>query len=73
MNLYLDLYIHYEGRQTDYNSKNTSHAFVAGFVLAILVTKSYILSRDPFMLKSTKFHAFRAVVPCENSSNFVLP
>ena len=37
-------------KKSDYNSKNTSHAFVAGFVLAILVKKSYILSRDPFML-----------------------
>ena len=38
-------------KKSDYNSKSTSHAFVAGFVLAIMVKKSYILSRDPFMLK----------------------
>ena len=38
-------------KKSDYNSKSTSHAFVAGFVLAILVKKSYILSRDPFMIK----------------------
>ena len=40
------------------NSKNTSHAFVAGFVLAILVKKSYILSRDPFMLKKYQVSCF---------------
>ena len=38
-------------KKSDYNSKNTGHAFVAGFVLAILMKNSYILSRDPFMLK----------------------
>ena len=38
-------------KRYDYNIKNTSKAFVAGFVLAILVKKSYILSRGPFMLK----------------------
>ena len=35
----------------NYNSKSTGHAFVAGFVLSILVKNSYILGRDPFMLK----------------------
>ena len=49
------------------NSKKSGHAFIAGFVLAILVINPYILSRDPFMLKSTKFHAFRAVVPYETN------
>ena len=29
-------------KKSDYNSKNTSHASVAGFVLSILVKKSYI-------------------------------
>ena len=29
-------------KKSDYNSKNTSHAFVAGSVLANLVKKSYI-------------------------------
>ena len=29
-------------KKSDYNSMNTSHASVAGFVLAILVKKSYI-------------------------------
>ena len=38
-------------KKSDYTSKNTSHAFVAGFFLAILVKKSCILGRDPFMLK----------------------
>ena len=38
-------------KKSDYNSKNASHAFVAGFVLAILVKKTYVLSMDPFMLK----------------------
>ena len=38
----------------------------------MLVKNSYILGKDPFMLKSTKIHAFRAVVPCENSTKFAL-
>ena len=41
-------------KNSDYNSKNISHAFVAGFVLAILVKKSSILSRDSVMLKKFK-------------------
>ena len=45
-------------KKSDYNSKNTSHAFVAGFVLAILVKKLYILSRDPFMLKMYQVPCF---------------
>ena len=48
-------------KKSDYNSKNTGHVFVAGFVLPILIKNSYILSRDPFMLKSKNFHAFREV------------
>ena len=60
-------------KKSDYNSKNTDHAFVAGFFPSILVKNPYIISKDPFMLKkSTKYHAFRAAVPCENSSKFVL-
>ena len=45
-------------KKSGYNSKNTSHVFVAGFVLAILVKKSYILSRDPFMLKKYQVSCF---------------
>ena len=59
-------------KKSDYKSKNTGHAFVAGLVLAILVRNSYIWGRDPFLPKSTKFYAFRAGVTRENSSNFAL-
>ena len=60
-------------KKSDYNSKNTGHAFVASFFLVILMKNSYILNRDPFMLKkNTKFHVFKAVVTCENSSKFTL-
>ena len=41
----------YTEKKSDYNKKNTGHAFVAGFVLAILVKNSYILSRNSFMQK----------------------
>ena len=41
-------------KKSDYNSKNTGHAFVAGFILAILVQNSYTLNRDPFMLKKVQ-------------------
>ena len=60
-------YIYTWRKKSDYNSKNTGHAFIAGFVLPILVINLYILSRDLFMLKSNKFYDFRASVPCENS------
>ena len=49
--LILKKFLNARRNKSDYNSKNASHVFVAGFVLAVLVKKSYILSRDPFMLK----------------------
>ena len=68
-----NLYWYTWRKKSDYNSKNTGHAFLAGFVIAILVKNPYILSRDlPSCLKSTKFHAFRAVVPCEHCPKFAL-
>ena len=47
----------YTEKKSDYISKNTGHAFVAGFVLAIRTIRAI---------------AFRAVVPCENSSKSTL-
>ena len=38
-------------KKSGYNSKNTGHAFVAGFVFAVPVKNLYILSRDLFILK----------------------
>ena len=56
-------------KKSDYNSKNTGHALVAGFVLAVLVQNSYILSMDSLHTKKVHFHAFRAVVAWTSPSS----